>query len=299
MTLFRWSGAALLVIASQMQSFALGAKSDVQAHREVDRIHAHFDSVLVELSERDVSSLSAQQRLRRTSLETTLRSYSARSTFPHNYDFPEQPTPYFIDRKTGTLCAVAFLLESTGRRDIVDRVASTDNNVWVAQLAGDSAFTSWLEQQGITLSEAARIQVPYVVSESQIQRETALAVAAPVSFLGAIATGTWNAWGNANGHSRVGSVLGVTTGALAIASNARMYRQFESGETLRNAFLGGAAVGGVSVALAIRAMTHRSHFLATQRARTAEKVHTDPQLSVTPIFPTSRTGSGLSVALRF
>src|SRR5262245_8356563 len=119
-----------------------GASSDA---REIARIRAHFDSVLTELSAYDARFSTAPQVARRQSLIATLRGYRARGVFPHNYDFAE-PMPYFVDRKTGTLCAVAFLLESTGRRDIVDRVAQADNNVWVAQLAGDTALGTWLDQ---------------------------------------------------------------------------------------------------------------------------------------------------------
>src|SRR6476661_1058213 len=113
--------------------------------REVARIRAHFDSVLTELTSRDVSSLSASQRVNRARLTMTLANYRERGVFPHNYDFPGQSVPYFIDRKTGSLCAVAHLLASTGRRDIVDRVARANNNVWVAELAGDTAVASWLD----------------------------------------------------------------------------------------------------------------------------------------------------------
>lgn len=77
------------------------------------------------------------------------------------YVFPGRAVPYFVDRKTGVLCAVAHLLESTGRRDVVDRVAALDNNIWVAQLAGDTAFRRWLDTHSLTSTEAARIQVPY------------------------------------------------------------------------------------------------------------------------------------------
>ena len=127
----------------------------------VHRIRTHFDSVLTGLGSRDLTALTQEQRARRASLMTTLRAYQARGVFPHNYDFPGQDVPYFVDRKTGTLCAVAHLLASTGRRDIVDRVARANNNVLVPQLAGDSAFTHWLSDNGITLDEAAFIQVPY------------------------------------------------------------------------------------------------------------------------------------------
>ena len=77
-------------------------------------------------------------------LIATLDAYRDRGLFPRNYDFPGQLMPYFFDRKTGVLCAVAHLLESTGRRDIVDRVAQMNNDVWVAELAPDSAFGTWL-----------------------------------------------------------------------------------------------------------------------------------------------------------
>src|SRR5688572_19319569 len=101
---------------------------------EVARIRAHFDSVLVELAARDLSTLTVAQRANRSGLVTTLVAYRERGVFPHNYDFPGEAVPYFVDRKTGTLCAVAHLLASTGRRDIVDRVARADNNVWVPSL---------------------------------------------------------------------------------------------------------------------------------------------------------------------
>jgi hypothetical protein len=129
---------------------------------EVQRIRVHFDSVLAELPGRDLSGLTPVQRRKRAVLVTTLQAYRDRGVFPHNYDFPGRAVPYFVDRRTGTLCAVAHLLESTGRRDIVDRVARSDNNVWVPQLARDTAFTAWLDANGLTLAEAARIQVPYV-----------------------------------------------------------------------------------------------------------------------------------------
>jgi hypothetical protein len=107
---------------------------------EVARIRAHFDSVLVGLPSRDTHALLPTQRARRSHLLRTLHTYRDAGAFPHNYDFPQQPTPYFIDRGSGVLCAVAHLLASTGRRDIVDRVAAMNNNVYVSGLAGDTAF---------------------------------------------------------------------------------------------------------------------------------------------------------------
>jgi hypothetical protein len=142
---------AALAVATILVASKSGRANDTVRSAEVRRIRTHFDSVLTELTARDVHALSGNQIARRRALLTTVRAYRERGVFPHNYDFPGQAVPYFVDRKTGTLCAVAHLLESTGRRDIVDRVARANNNVWVAQLAGDSAFTNWLDANGITL----------------------------------------------------------------------------------------------------------------------------------------------------
>src|SRR5215212_9827940 len=139
-----------------------GKEAGPRRAAEVHRIRLHFDSVLVELEGRGAPGLTASQQRHRAALTTTLQGYRDRGVFPHNYDFAGRAVPYFVDRKTGTLCAVGFLLASSGRRDIVDRVASVDNNVYVPQLARDTAFTAWLTENGITLAEAARIQVPYM-----------------------------------------------------------------------------------------------------------------------------------------
>src|SRR5580765_567638 len=80
--------------------------SSLWSRENVNRIQAHFDSVLTELRSPDVRTLTPTQRARRAGLIASLQGYRDRGVFPHNYDFPGRPTPYFVDRKTGTLCAV-------------------------------------------------------------------------------------------------------------------------------------------------------------------------------------------------
>src|SRR5689334_7735975 len=92
--------------------------------QEVHRLQVRLDSVLSELSVRDVHQLSDLQRARRGAVLATLRVYRDEGQFPHNYDFPGEAVPYFVDRKTGVLCAVGYLLDASGRRDIVDHVAA-------------------------------------------------------------------------------------------------------------------------------------------------------------------------------
>jgi hypothetical protein len=262
---------------------------------EVGRIRAHFDSVLTELAASDVGALTSAQRANRAKLLQTLHAYRNRGEFPHNYDFPHQPTPYFVDRKTGTLCAVAHLLASTGRRDIVDRVARADNNVWVAQLASDTAFTRWLSSHGLTLNEAARIQVPYVAAETPAQRARNMAflTAAPVALGGSVAASLWNLTGNADGHLNFVNVLGLTSGAMAIGMGGMLIGK---SDVPRGIGVAGAALGGASMALAVRAIHRRS--VSADVTRDAEVRRAGVETSLAPILP-SGTGAGLAVSLRF
>lgn len=285
---------ALTTIAASTQH-ATAAPSDAGA-AEVNRIRVHFDSVLASLGSREVSNLSPDQRARRASLLETLRAYQARGVFPHNYDFAGAAVPYFVDRKTGTLCAVAHLLASTGRRDIVDRVARTDNNVWVPQLAGDSAFTRWLDDNGLTLDEAAFIQVPYVqpVSQAEVARNVGFAVATPFALGGAIATTLWNATSNADGHSTRVSKIGVLSGLATVGLGAAVLSKSEFNHGIAAS---GVAMGLTSVALSMRSMRNRSTIMAQ---REAEKSRTMAQTAVVPIVDVGHGGSaGIAVTVRF
>ena len=265
---------------------------------EVGRIRVHFDSVLAELEGRDVAALGAAQRANRNTLLARLRAYRDRGVFPHNYDFPGEAVPYFVDRETGTLCAVAHLLASSGRRDIVDRVARADNNVRVAQLAGDTAFATWLDANGLTLSEAARIQVPYagpapspVVSSPSRSR---VAAALPVALGASALAGAWNAFANADGHSRVANAIGFGSGLAAMGLGAsQMGRQNVPQATS----LTTAAVGGLSVALSARSL-HRHRMIAAAEREAARRSRVS-DATIAPIIPVGGSAAGVSVSFRF
>ncbi|MFN2567949.1 MAG: hypothetical protein ABR499_23425 [Gemmatimonadaceae bacterium] len=127
---------------------------------EVARLRAHFDSVIAELNARDVSVLRPSQRAARARLVGTLAAYRDAGVFPHNHDFPGMRVPYFRDEH-GTLCAMAYLVASTGRGDIVDDVARGPNNAYIPDLAADRRLATWLDSVGLTVAEAARIQPQY------------------------------------------------------------------------------------------------------------------------------------------
>ena len=274
----------------------VGVPEGAERAVEVRRIRVHFDSVLLELEARDVAALSAAQRDNRSALMATLRAYRDRGVFPHNYDFPGEAVPYFIDRKTGTLCAVAHLLASTGRRDIVDRVARADNNVRVAQLAGDTAFTAWLDANGLTLAEAARIQVPYVERPSPVvaTNRTHTAAALPVAMGASALAGAWNAFANADGHSRIANVLGFGSGLAAVGLGASQMGRQNVPQAMS---LTTAAVGGLSVALSARSL-HRHRVIAAAEREAAQKSRVS-DATVAPIIPVGGSGAGVSVSLRF
>lgn len=271
------------------------ARADALAHltraAEVARIRAHFDSVLAELPARDVSMLTPDRRERRAELLRTLRAYRDAGEFPHNYDFPREAVPYFVDRGTGVLCAVAHLMASTGRRDIVDRVAAMDNNVWVPELAGDTAFTGWLDVHGLTLAEAARIQVPYIGDGDPIvaDRNSSLRTGSAITLGGAALASLWTARANADGRSRLGNALGLIAGTTALGIGAAAMSDDGSSRSLGAASM---LAGATSAWLSTRGiMRHRTALAAKREAERA---------TVAPILPVDgKSGAGVAVTLKF
>ena len=263
----------------------------------IPRIHAHFDSVLAELRTADVSHLTASQLARRATLLRRLQRYRDRSVFPHNYDFPGQAIPYFVDRRTGTLCAVAHLLASTGRRDIVNRVALMNNNVWVAELAGDTPFQGWLAENGLTLSEAGRIQVPYIgpdrdpdpapVIQPSSNRQSAFVPAA--ANLGVAGLTAANLFMNRDGHGRLRNWIGVASGAANVALGTSLIRNEQ--QSRLSGFVN-VGLGTLSAAVSARAMLRRHADLASRRDAGA-------RVAIAPVIPTSESGAGVSLSVRF
>lgn len=266
---------------------------------EVARIQAHFDGALEMLSARDQSALTAEQRQGRAELVEMLRAYRDRGAFPRNYDFPGEAVPYFIDRKTGIRCAVAHLLEHTGAHELVRRVADADNNIWVAELAGDGAFEAWLVTNGLTLEEAARIQVPYVGDELPPPpaplRERASAGVSTVALGAALTTTAINTYFSSGRPGRAGVAFGAVTGAFAMGSGALLIHQHGD----RTVGAASIVAGGVGLFIAGRAF---------RRARSAEHAAASiaapsaplDRATIAPIIPFTRTqGLGASISLTF
>ncbi len=157
----------MLVVAA---AFPLGARavpptdSEPLARRlEVARLRAHFDAVDAELRQAKEFQLTPSQRTARATLIGWLQEYRDAGKFPRNDQFPKFAMPFFRDDH-GALCAMAYLIERSGRRDLVDRIALTRNNAFIAELGNDAELRIWLDSVGLLATEAARIQPTYSYS---------------------------------------------------------------------------------------------------------------------------------------
>lgn len=130
--------------------------SPAQAH-----VVRHLNGALRSLTQRELSSLTASQRANRAAAIALLEAYRDAGEYPQNRDFTGEYVPYFVDPVTDAHCAVGHLMAQTGHQALVRRIAAADNHVRVLDLAADPEVAAWLDEYGITLEEAARIQPAY------------------------------------------------------------------------------------------------------------------------------------------
>jgi hypothetical protein len=174
------------------------------------RLHAHFDRTLVALS-------AAPSRKRRDAMTRALAAYRARGRFPRNDRFTTR-TPFFID-SNGTRCAMAHLIEASGERALVERIATQANNAYIAELSSDAELLAWLAAHGLSVEEAARIQPNYTPSLPQAAlscggaKATAVVLAHAVVDGGASTPIVERVWGTT--ALVVGSTVAIKDDALS------------------------------------------------------------------------------------
>jgi hypothetical protein len=139
----------------------LPARSSVDASAaETARVRTHLANVEAVLRRTDASELTPTQRRARLRNLDILHEYWVHGVFPVNTDYPGRRVPYFVDRY-GTRCAMAYLIERSGRGDLVARIAARHNNAYIRDLKDDVDLVAWLRDNGLTAAEAARIQPEY------------------------------------------------------------------------------------------------------------------------------------------
>ena len=287
------------LLAASLVPFALTPRNrrPVAPAAEVARVRSHFDSVLRELSATDLERLSTEQRLRRGKLLQTLRDYMDRGAFPKNYDFPGRQVPYFVDRKTGVRCAVAHLLESTGRPDIVARVSARNNNVRVPQLAADTAFRGWLDASGLTLAEATRIQPSYAEDRARTRHQ--YVVGSAFALGASVGTSIVNATANDDGHSASVSILGTVVGVATLGLGMGGLISSDRESTSRGIATADLIAGTTALVIGVRSLMHHHRDVAASRPAPAWS----PRRATASVTPTVAIGSsltaGMSVRLRF
>ena len=265
---------------------------------EVARLRAHFDSVDTELHARDVTHLTPEQRASRTRLIAWLREYRDAGQFPINDKFAGRMVPFFRDSK-GTLCAMAYLVDRSGRADIVDYIARTRNNAFIRELTDDARLVAWLDASGLSVAEAARIQPAYdgggccpigdpPASTNRVSGEYAiLSMGLGGSSLGTLGFNLFS-------PSRTSGAAGLLAGVASIVAGASRMDDITGDRKLAraNAVVGSLAViGGLRGILVKRA--------APARAPVQEPTNKGVSVaSIAPDLMLAPNGSRLGLTLR-
>jgi hypothetical protein len=173
--------------------------------REVARIRHHLEGAEAQLLSRDISGFTPARRVARARMVAALRAYRERGLFPHNHRILDVRTPVFIDEH-GTRCAMAWLIERSGGAALVARIARTRNLARIRDLAGDPDLAAWLDRNGLTVAEAARIQPEYGGTPGGSDETS---------------TGTWVAAGLGAGVGTAGIALNLRRGTTTSEINTR------------------------------------------------------------------------------
>lgn len=156
-----WRGLALvlIVLAFTTTASAQLESSDVVALDRV-RVRAHLAAVEASLRATDVSRLTDAQRAARDRRLDDLHGYWLRGEFPHGRaDQPAPLSPTFIDEGDRP-CAMAWLVMASGHEDVAREIARDQNHAYVPDIT-HPALRPWLEENGLTVEEAARVQPTY------------------------------------------------------------------------------------------------------------------------------------------
>ncbi len=268
-------------------------RSPTWREQEVARVQAHLAGAERVLLDADTAHLTAEQRAARAMNIALLRGYRVRGEFPRNIDFPGERQPYFVDDR-GVLCAMAHLIACSGRGDIVERVRTTRNNARIKDLTDDPTLVGWLEDAGLTLAEAARIQPEYKYGPDQTRISARYGLASTAASMANGAAIAWNlagAWDNPP-HRRRG-MLGLATSALSIGLGLANVQ--DDGDVQKLAYWN-LALGAVSFGVSTNSLFRESGTPKTSSSVTRPDDSRAASLRVAPMLGSA---PGLQLALSF
>lgn len=147
---------AIIGDISYMQSFGHQPNKETN---EIIRIQTHLKYVEKLLRNKDISSLTVEQKENRKKMLDLLNEYWKAGVFPKNYDYPDQRIPCFID-KDGNICAVGYLIEKTAGRQLAEEINSKFKYEYILAM-NDQKIDSWIQKSGLTKLECAMIQPAY------------------------------------------------------------------------------------------------------------------------------------------
>lgn len=133
-----------------------------QPSKETDentRLQTHLKYVEKLLRNKDIPSLTVEQKENRKKMLDLLNDYWTAGVFPKNYDYPDQRIPCFID-KDGNICAVGYLIEQTAGRQVAEEINSKFKYEYLLAM-NDPKIDSWVQTSGLTKEECAMIQPKY------------------------------------------------------------------------------------------------------------------------------------------
>ncbi len=196
-----------------------------QPNKETDentRLQTHLKYVEKLLRNKDISSLTVEQKENRKKMLDLLNEYWTAGVFPKNYDYPDQRIPCFIDRD-GNICAVGYLIEQTAGRQVAEEINSKFKYEYLLAM-NDPEIDNWVQTSGLTKEECAMIQPAYGPAPTDNYISPAYGVSS--SLVGGLnlSLNTINGIQISKGaNSKTAPILGLITGAGQITLGALNY----------------------------------------------------------------------------
>lgn len=126
---------------------------------EDERIRNHLRNTEITMREKDCSHLTDELKKSREDKIKLLHEYWVRGNYPLNTGFPQERLP-FIKDEFDTPCAMAYIIEESGNKELAKLLHKQNNNIFIKDV-NDGPLIDWINESGITKEEACQIQPTY------------------------------------------------------------------------------------------------------------------------------------------